>query len=369
MKMVISLFWLLFCSTNVQAWSNFVENPYTPYPPGCVTLPDLQAALYGDHAVKVFEGQIEQFNAAVPESGTMIAIDLSVYRVACADHNRSIVMVELSIPAWLRSMGASIWVPGVSVYHGEDSSSYVDMRLNREPNSWDDGRYPGFNEILGGRDDDMMDGNDGPWLFVLDNYSSENLQSSVMSPKDYNDDLVIAFPGGMNPYLVTVPSTDSLFSASASMPLSGRLSGTWIDEGASDQGFVLTVSEMVPNIIPEPSGLLESPLLMFFSWYTFDVDGSMLWLAGNAEFQIGATSVTVPLVRVTNGEFMGSKAAEREVVGSAIITGVNCNDLAFDYTLNDLGLGSGTSHLQRIYSLETAGFACRDLEARMETAQ
>ncbi len=181
--------------------------------------------------------------------------------------------------------------------------------------------------------------------------------------------LVIAFPGGMNPYFVTVPSTAMLFSANASMPLSGRLSGTWVDEGASDQGFVLAISEMVPDAIPEPSELLDSRLLMFLSWYTFDADGNMLWLTGNAEFQMGATAVTVPIVRVTNGEFMGSKAADREVVGSATITAVNCNDLAFEYTLDAIGMGSGIGHLQRIYSLETAGYTCRDLEARMETAQ
>ncbi len=74
MKMVICFLLVLFCSANAQAWSNFVENPYTPYPPGCATLPDLQTVLYGDYAVKVFEGQIEQFNASVPESSTLIPV-------------------------------------------------------------------------------------------------------------------------------------------------------------------------------------------------------------------------------------------------------------------------------------------------------
>ncbi len=79
------------------------------------------------------------------------------------------------------------------------------------------------------------------------------------------------------------------------------------------------------------------------------------------------TTVTIPIVRVTNGEFRGSKAADREVAGSVTITGNNCNDLTLEYTLNDIGLGAGTKRLQRIYSLETAGYTCRDLEARMAT--
>ena len=27
----------LFCSFNLQAYSNFIENPHKPYPPGCST--------------------------------------------------------------------------------------------------------------------------------------------------------------------------------------------------------------------------------------------------------------------------------------------------------------------------------------------
>jgi Tol biopolymer transport system component len=55
------------------------------------------------------------------------------------------------------------------------------------------------------------------------------------------------------------------------------------------------------------------------------------------------------------------------VVGSVTITGNNCNDLSLQYNLSDIGLGSGTKHLERLFSLETAGYVCRDLEARIDT--
>jgi hypothetical protein len=80
---------------------------------------------------------------------------------------------------------------------------------------------------------------------------------------------------------------------------------------------------------------------------------------------MGATEVTIPIEDVSNGEFMGDKAAERSVVGSVTITGNNCNDLTLQYDLGDIDLGSGTEHMQRLFSLETAGYVCRDLEARM----
>jgi hypothetical protein len=105
---------------------------------------------------------------------------------------------------------------------------------------------------------------------------------------------------------------------------------------------------------------------MFLSWFTYDSDGEMLWLTGAAQFHMGAPFLTVPIEKVNHGEFMGNKTADREVVGSVTIAGSNCNNLRFDYDLTDIGLGTGTQNLHRLFSLETAGYTCRDLEARIE---
>jgi len=63
---------------------------------------------------------------------------------------------------------------------------------------------------------------------------------------------------------------------------------------------------------------------------------------------------------------LGEVTADRDVVGTVTLTGNSCNDLGFEYNLTSLGLGSGNKHLQRLFSLETAGYTCRDLEARIE---
>jgi hypothetical protein len=93
-------------------------------------------------------------------------------------------------------------------------------------------------------------------------------------------------------------------------------------------------------------------------------DGNLLWLTG--AFEIGDTQITIEIELVTNGEFLGTKVADREVVGSVSITANDCNDLSFNYELNDIGLGSGNERLERLFSLETAGYVCRDLDARIE---
>jgi hypothetical protein len=92
MKTTFFAFLAFVVSFNAQAYSNFVANPYTPYPPGCATLPDLQTTLYGDNVVKFFEGKIPLPNAL--NLAEYIDADVAAYRVACAEPNRSLILLE-----------------------------------------------------------------------------------------------------------------------------------------------------------------------------------------------------------------------------------------------------------------------------------
>ncbi|HLF30924.1 MAG TPA: hypothetical protein VI566_07840 [Xanthomonadales bacterium] len=366
MKTNIVLLMALLLSFNAQAYSNFISNPYALFPPGCVTVPDRQLQLFGDDIVKVAEARISLPNA---RGDNLLPADLAVYRVACADPNRSVIWLEFVSPDYNYYLYET---PSVGLII---DGGWRNFRLSREPDTWGVGngdQNPGT--VFGGEMGGM--GWETSWIFLLDSDTPLASQGSGwgydVTAAQYNDSLALHLRWqGTEGVVIDIPSTASVFAAKSLIPLSGRLSGNWVVDGAPDQGFVIAVSELVGDSIPlrnfvdGQDELEKLPLLFFLSWYTFDANGGMLWLTGASQFQMGDTEVTVPIVLVTNGEFLGDKTADREVVGSVTITGNNCNDLKFEYVLTDIGLGSGTKRLQRLFSLETAGYTCRDLEARI----
>ena len=123
-----------------------------------------------------------------------------------------------------------------------------------------------------------------------------------------------------------------------------------------DQGFVIAFEEL-------PDG----GNFVFLSWYTYDLVGNLLWLTAGDRYDVGDSSIDLPLELVTNGLFMGNIRADRKVISTATLKAISCNQLEFFYDLTVLGLGGGTIILQRLHSLETAGYACRDQKRREET--
>jgi hypothetical protein len=353
----------------VQAYSNFISNPDSHYPPSCVGSPNL---LDFANKKKFFEGELALIslrNMATGESpigAETHNAHLAAFRVPCADSNRSMVLFEFN-----RVEGSDprlFKAPLVQARTADDTEHW--MSLARETNTWQVGIEPWAspqNFYTGACDWGCYDVDT---IFVLDEGAPEGenpWQSSGLSVADYNGSFKVVFTGGDNSELVIdVPSSEEMFDSSPPFPLSGRLSGNWVVAGAADQGFLISVSELVGDDAGGPEDHLQSPLLMFLSWYTYDAEGNLLWLTGAAQFEQGATHVSVPIELVTNGEFLGTKVADRKVVGNVTLTGNNCNDLGFEYDLNDIALGSGTKRLKRLFSLETAGYTCRDLEARIE---
>ena len=374
MKILLGPFLAVFCSFNVQAYQGFIENPYSPYPPGCATLPDFQW-LYDetgplehphDNQITFSQQTISLVNALDPTQE--LDVEVNGIRVGCADSNRSVIWLAFRVPLDT-DPNARFWVPGVRARLGEDVLH--PMSLVREPNSWDIGT-DGTHELQSfGGVGDYENGHEKIWYFVLDNasplapyFGSEGL----MSPEQYDGAFKLELNGGgdwdYGGYVIEVPSNP--LDNNRFIPLSGRLSGNWVVDGASDQGFVIAISELVPDKVPAPYEIEDTPLLMFLSWFTYDADGEMLWLTGAAQYQMGNFRVTVPIEKVNHGEFMGSKTADREAAGTATITGGDCNSLILEYDLSDIGLGTGTERLQRRFSLEPAGYTCRDLPARIE---
>lgn len=92
----------------------------------------------------------------------------------------------------------------------------------------------------------------------------------------------------------------------------------------------------------------------------------MLWLTGTAQFDPGTHQVTIPIDELDQGEFRSNKPAQRRTIGQVTLTANSCNDITLEYDFSMLGLGSGTKRLQRLFSLEIAGYDCRDYAAWVE---
>jgi len=354
MRTLMVTAWLLSASFSIQAYENFIENPTSPYPAGCVTIPDSQTFVYGDNVERVYDDQLTLTDAT--DLSNELPVNVHVYRIACADPNRSVIWIEFEIPDSLNPDLTFYLTPEVHAFiDGQD----ITMRLTGEPNTWGSATEPdGFGHVIGGYQE-FANGTPLTWIYVLDNlslYATFSNPDVFMSPGQYNDGFRLDLLTLNSTWSVDIPSTFDTLSANSRIPLSGRLSGNWVVQGVPDQGFVIAISELTNSLDP----------LMFLSWYTYDNDGNTLWLTGAAQFEIGDTRITIPIELVTNGQFLGTKVADRNVVGSVIITANDCNDLSFHYELNDLNLGSGDERLERRFSLETAGYVCRDLEARVE---
>ncbi len=355
---------------RAQAYTNFISDPYSLVPPGCVTVPAKQERLYGDNVARVAHATVELDSM---EGDKPLPVEMEIYRVACAEPGRSAIWMVIS-PLDYDCNVYRAPAPGMLKGIGWHS-----LRMSREPGTWSVGQGDRDKQVFGGEVGPM--GCQSVWPFLLD--GGTLLSSTVGYPdeptvEDYNGEFEMKVwlrdnPDGIPPSITfNIPSTESVLEANPRMPLHGRLSGNWIVAGAADQGFMISVNEGVPDSIPildVPPGFDfdQSRLVLFLSWYTFDPDGDLLWLTGAATFAIGATELTVPIERVSDGQFLGSRTADREVVGSVKLTARGCNDLSMEYELDALGLGRGTEQLNRPHGLETAGYVCRDLRARIES--
>jgi hypothetical protein len=295
--------------------------------------------------------------------------------VGCAEPSRSVIMMEFRLPAeWVDPLESQFVLP-TFVAEGPGGFHYIPFELKPEPNAWGQSHEQQsltkhtFGDYTGGWDNPRL----YTWRYVLD-----------MAPAGAGWQLVTEFYNGafllqgysngniVGPF-IEVPATRDLIERSPALPLNGRLTGIWVEPGSVDQGFLLSFSTPVP---PAGSGVASpqrSELLVFLTWFAFDAEGGQLWLAGNARFPQGATEVTVPITQVVNGQFLGPVAETglgvdpRTTIGEVLLRARSCGALELDYDLAALEVGAAILQLQRLYALETAGYPCRDYEARLAT--
>lgn len=351
-----------------------ITNPHLPYPPGCAWIPDPPDYGLERLGVKFYDQEIQFYSAQL---GDKTPLRLRAFRAPCSEPNRSLIWLEFILAAQYGNTDLEIQLPTVV---GEVAPHHrKGMSLAVEPNGWGSGGWVDREgRILLSRQQATTWYYGRPpgerrWVFLLDNgppFPEEYFENGL-TPTEYNSafKLVLRY----NPYdffSIDIPATRDLLPATRPpMPLSGRLSGNWVIAGTADQGVLLSVSELIPRAVFLAPFRDVRRMVMFLAHYTFDESGNMLWLTGAAEFDPGATEITIPIELVTNGEFRSTKRAEREVIGSVTLRSRSCNDLGFEYDYSGIGLGSERRQLQRLFSMETAGYNCRDYEDRLAATQ
>jgi hypothetical protein len=329
---------LVFSSSPAQAIEGYYTHWWTPYSPSCVFT--LTAAYdpntQGENQILVSE-TISLGSADT--SSPPVQIEMQVIRRACTEENRSALFMLLRNPSEMPYKAPKVTAR-------IESESYK-LRLSEEPNTRvEDNASKTYTQ-------DVMFVIDGADIRVVDNAISADQYNGAFR-------LIVEDTGETgHVYEYDLPANNPELTPKRKL-LNGRFSGTWVAEGTEDQGFQLSIQELLTSGSMRPHA--------FLTWYTFDNDGNMLWLSGAGIFGfMGDSHVSLNMDLVTNGEFMGSKKAERRRLSDAMLRVENCNRLIFNYDLEELGLGKGTVFLKRIFSLETSGYACRDVQRRLDT--
>jgi len=329
-------------SSSAFAIENFVTQATTPYPPACMSTADPEEVFTPSGTKIVYLDQLVSEFTAFPETKNNATVEMKIERRGCKDTDRSVILVSVS----MINGGDAFFMPR---FFAEIGGTRYPLRLANEPNSFEQD-YGGALKSRGRMD------------FILDGVAESKIASTdnIISVEQYNGAFTLVLQDGFDDTKeVSLPvSGYTGFQKPRKFPMNGRMTGNWVSEGATDQGFLISFNEFIDG-----NGVQN---MIFVSWYTFASDGSNLWLVANAFHDIAADSVDLTVQLVEDGEFLGDKEVSRIDVGTATLTAENCNEITFDYDLASLGLGAGTVTLTRIFSLEIAGYACRDQTARLD---
>jgi len=328
-------------TTPAFAWKNYASNIWSPIPQGCTTNWEDWGAFNPSSTSIIFQGY---YPATKVDGSGQHDMGVTIWRKGCAEPGRSVLMLDLAPINDNDGITECLITPTMS---GRLPDNQVKiLRGVGEPDT---------NSVLSDLSV-LCEGNEDT-LFIETITSLDGRYSleKSMNPIEYNgawkfilEDLTTGNWG------VDIPAYSGTLGISR-MALTGRLSGTWRASGTKDQGFVLAFQDLASTTTD----------VLFFSWYTFDNNGNLLWLTGAGFYEWGDTETTVEIELVTNGSFMGTKIADRSVVGTARVVAINCNNLQLSYNLNQLGLGSATKTLVRVFSAETQGYGCTDALTRL----
>ena len=132
------------------------------------------------------------------------------------------------------------------------------------------------------------------------------------------------------------------FQNNAGNNLNGATSGQWVADGLPDQGLTIMVGES------------SKGLFLFYVWYTY-LNGEPYWFAGNAFFEAGAESITMPAIFLDGLEFLTptNELANRTVAGTVQVTAHTCDEIHVQYSLG--AMGSGEIDMTRLLGIQGRG--------------
>jgi hypothetical protein len=144
--------------------------------------------------------------------------------------------------------------------------------------------------------------------------------------------------------LTLIPMTGN-----AAVPIQPGIGGAWYNTTESGHGFILNVSEK------------DGQLTLLATWYVYDNDGNQMWLIGSAPFELGATSITVPVIVTEKLQFnnLGGGGLLELAWGSLNFEFSTCDEGLVTYNPNpNAGFAVGTTAIQRLTN--TARVSCTD---------
>jgi hypothetical protein len=337
-------FLALLGSSPLPAFENYLSNISSPIPPACATLPYVWDMFNTGGKRDLTNGVIQLMTTLEEEHD----VEITVWEKGCPENGRRAVMLTLEVLDNQDAFHDLVLAPRIWASDIPGDADAKLMRITSEPNTYivsEETRYLDEGET---------------YDFFVDTVSAfmpEFEPELWMDADQYNGEWTIEFDDPLTGvWFGTVDEYENDLRPSR-MALTGRLSGNWVTPGTQDKGFLLSFNEFHDETLG----------LFFMSWYTFDTDGNLLWLTGANSYEVdGSSEVSFDIELVTDGVFLGSKLADRQVVGTGRLAAYDCNDLEMTFNLNSLGLGSGTILLRRIFSLEIQGFTCADLDTRYD---
>ncbi|MCB1612178.1 MAG: hypothetical protein R3F18_20260 [Lysobacterales bacterium] len=146
---------------------------------------------------------------------------------------------------------------------------------------------------------------------------------------------------------IAIPAFDpALYAGSGgNAVIAGKLSGSYYSAARNGEGILVEI------------GSVGARRVLFLSWYTY-FQGQQRWIVGSADLTAGATSITVPLVVTTGGQF-GSAFDPNQVVvnpwGSAVVQFPSCAQMRFQWSATS-GESGSYDYARGMDSLD--GIAC-----------